>query len=198
MTRAELKAKAKEQLKGKVGKFFLCMLIIMGISMACGAIPVVGWIATIFVAPALSLGLVMVYLQVTKGENVEISNLFDGFSYTGKATWLNILIGFFTTLWTMLFYIPGIVKTYAYSMSYYILADNPELTAREALRKSKEITKGHKLDLFVLDLSFIPWILLVTITCGIAAIYVVPYMSLTIANFYNEIKEKPQTVIENQ
>ena len=196
MTRAQLKAKAKEQLKGKVGMFFLCLLIMIGISMACGAIPVVGWIASIFVTPALSLGLIKLYLHVTKGEEVEVGKLFDGFKSTGKATWLNILIGFFTYLWSLLFVIPGIVKSYAYSMAFYILAENSDMTAREALRKSKEITKGHKWDLFVLELSFIPWILLVTITCGIAAIYVVPYMDLTIANFYNEIKEKPQTVIE--
>lgn len=188
MTRSELKARAKEQLKGKVGMFFVCMLIIAGISAACGAIPVIGWGAAIFVMPALSLGYVFVYLEVSKGKDIEINNLFNGFRHMGKATWLNILIGVFTFLWTLLFYIPGIVKTYAYSMAFYVLADNPNMTAREALRTSKNITNGHKFDLFVLSLSFIPWLLLVLITCGIAAIYVVPYMCLTVTNFYNEIK----------
>ena len=75
-------------------------------------------------------------------------------------------------------------------MSFYILADNPELTAREALSKSKEMMNGHKWDLFVLQLSFFWWYLLVGITFGIAAIYVTPYISATTANFYNSIKEK--------
>ena len=198
MNRAELKAKAKAQLQGKVGKLFLCMLIIFAIGMACGFIPVLGWIASFIVTPALSVGLCLVYLGVTYGKDVEVSSLFNGFHYTGKALWLSILISVFTALWTMLCYIPGIVKSFAYSMAYYVLAENPNMTAREALSESKRITNGHKMDLFILGLSFIPWILLVTVTCGIAAIYVVPYMSLTTANFYHEIKGQPQveTVVE--
>ena len=73
-------------------------------------------------------------------------------------------------------------------MSYYILADNPELTAREALRKSKEMMVGHKLDLFILMLSFFGWYLLGAITFGIAYIYIIPYLNATMANFYNSIK----------
>lgn len=192
MNRAELKAKAKAQLQGKVGKFFLCMLIIFAIGMVCGVIPVFGWIASVIVTPALSIGLILVYLGVTYGKDVEISNMFNGFQYTGKALWLTILIGVFTFLWALLCYVPGIVKAISYSMSYYVLAENPNMTAREALNVSKRITNGHKMDIFVLGLSFIPWILLVTVTCGIAAIYVVPYMQLTITNFYHEIKDKAQ------
>lgn len=78
---------------------------------------------------------------------------------------------------------------YAYSMAPYILAENPEMSAKEALEKSKQITQGHKSELFVLQLSFLGWILLSAVTLGIASIYVVPYMSATVANFYNSIKE---------
>ena len=194
-SRAELKARAKAQLQGKIGKFFLCELIILAIGLACGFIPVVGWVASFIVTPALSVGLCLVYLNVTYGKDADIAQLFNGFQYTGKAVWLTVLIAVFTFLWTLLCYIPGFVKAYAYSMSYYILAENPNMTAREALNESKRITKGHKMDLFVLHLSFIPWLLLVTITCGIASIYVVPYMSLSVANFYHEIKGQPQ--VEN-
>ena len=73
-------------------------------------------------------------------------------------------------------------------MAPYILAENPELTARQALNLSKEITYGHKMELFVLDLSFIGWCLLGAITFGLAFIYVAPYMNATKANFYNAIK----------
>ena len=75
-------------------------------------------------------------------------------------------------------------------MAPYILADNPELTANEALSKSKEIMDGHKFDLFVLQLSFFWWYMLSAITFGIAYIYVIPYVSATTANFYNSIKEQ--------
>lgn len=189
MTRAELKTAAKEQIKGKIGILFVMVLIIFAIMIACYFIPVIGSIAAFVITPAFSLSLCMVYLKMTKKEEITVGNVFSGFSATGKALWLNILISIFTFLWTCLLIIPGIIKKYAYSMAFYILADNPELTAREALRKSKEIMNGHKWDLFVLQLSFFWWYLLSGITFGIAAIYVTPYISATTANFYNSIKE---------
>ena len=194
MTRAELKAKAKAQLKGKLGVVFLCYLIIVAISIVCAMIPVVGSIASFIISPALTLGLYLVYLDMTYGKNPEVTTLFKGFNYTGKALWLTILVAVFTFLWALLLYIPGIIKALSYSMSNFVLAENPDMTAREALNVSKRITKGHKMELFVLSLSFIPWILLVAFTFGIAAVYVVPYMELTITNFYHEIKDKEAVV----
>ena len=74
-------------------------------------------------------------------------------------------------------------------MSLFILAENPELTASEALAKSQSMMKGHKMELFILELSFIGWYFVVALTFGIAALYVAPYMQATMANFYNSIKE---------
>jgi len=199
-TRAEIKAQAKQQLKGKVWWLFLCTLIVSGLAMILGMIPFVGVIAVYVIAPPLSLGLIMVYLSVTYGEDVQINTLFDGFrnGYFGKSVLLFLMVIFFTMLWSFLFVIPGIIKAYSYSMSFYILAENPNMTAREALNESKEIMKGNKLNLFVLELSFILWILLVVVTFGIAAIYVEPYMQLTYVNFYHNIKRQPvaETVYE--
>ena len=188
MTRSELKSAAKEQIRGKIGILFVMTIVIFAIGLACAFIPVVGGIVSFIITPAFSLSLCMVYLRLTKNEDISVGNVFDGFSQTGRALWLNILISIFTTLWSLLFFIPGIIKSLAYSMAYYILADNPELTARQALSRSKELMNGHKMDLFILILSFIGWGLLVSFTFGIAAIYVVPYMSATVANFYNSIK----------
>ena len=189
MIRAELKSAAKEQIRGKIGILFVMFLIIFTISLVCTFIPLIGGIASFIITPAFSLSLCMIYLKLTRNENISVGNIFDGFNITGKALWLYILTAIFTFLWSCLLIIPGIIKSFAYSMSYYVLADNPELTAREALKKSQEIMNGHKFDLFVLGLSFIGWYFLVGITFGIAAIYVIPYMSATTANFYNSIKE---------
>lgn len=188
MTRAELKTAAKEQIKGKIGILFVMFLILFAIMFVCIFIPFIGNIATFIITPAFSLSLCMVYLKLTKKEDISVGDLFSGFSATGKALWLNIITAVFTFLWTLLLIIPGIIKQYSYSMAFYILADNPELTAREALSKSKEIMNGHKWDFFVLQLSFFWWYLLVGITFGIASIYVTPYISATTANFYNSIK----------
>ena len=76
-------------------------------------------------------------------------------------------------------------------MAFYILAENPDMTAREALNESKLIMNGHKLDFFVLQLSFILWALLTAVTFGIASIYVMPYQQLTFTNFYHNIKRQP-------
>ena len=91
---------------------------------------------------------------------------------------------------SLLLVIPGIIKVFSYAAAPFILADNPELTAREALSESKRIMDGHKFDLFVLQLSFFWWSILSAITFGIAYIYVVPYFQATMANFYNDIKDK--------
>ena len=191
LTRAELKQQAKEQLKGNSGMLVLCGVIYFAISMVLSMIPYVGAIATLFVIPPIYLGLFIVLLNVTYGEKVEVGTLFEPFSNCfGTSIIANLLVGIYTLGWTLLFIIPGLVKQYSYAMTFYILAENPNMTANEAITESRQIMNGHKLELFVLHLSFIPWILLSCITFGIAYVYVLPYMNLTITNFYHNIKRK--------
>ena len=90
----------------------------------------------------------------------------------------------------MLFVIPGIVKGLSYSMAHYVLADHPEMTARQALNESKRITQGHKGELFVLNLSFLGWQILASFTFGILYIWLIPYMQATVANFYRSLTAK--------
>ena len=181
MDRAELKRRAKEQIKGNIGTLFLCYLI-MGL-IACTGI---GGL----LIPALSIGMVTIYFGLTRGEKPTIPTLFSKIDLFGRALWLNILIGIFVYLWTLLLFIPGIIKAISYSLSPYILAERPELTAREALNESKRMTKGHKGEMFVLMLSFFGWGLLCMITFGIAFIYVMPYIQATMINYYNSIKDR--------
>lgn len=91
----------------------------------------------------------------------------------------------FTFLWALLLIVPGIIKSYEYRMIPYLLAENPELTVSEAFGMTKKIMDGNKMDTFVLDLSFFPWILLAAMTCGIlSVVYVAPYMALTNTELY--------------
>lgn len=202
-TRAEIKAQAREQLRGKVWMLFLVMVIMYAVLFPVslltqfeGAVAFVGVIGTYIITPPLSLGLIMVYLDVTYGDPVEISTLFKGFQRIGKSIALFLWMLLFILLWSCLFIIPGIIKSYSYSMAWYILAENPDMTAREALTESKIIMNGHKLDFFVLQLSFFFWALLIIVTFGIATIYVVPYQQLTFTNFYHNIKRQPAPVAE--
>ena len=91
----------------------------------------------------------------------------------------------FTVLWALLLIVPGIIKSYEYRMIPYLLAENPELSVSEAFGMTKKIMDGNKMDTFVLDLSFFPWILLAAMTCGIlSVVYVAPYMALTNTELY--------------
>lgn len=180
-TRSEIKQMAKQQISGNIGILFLCSLVIF-------LIMIPGSIVGFFIVPSFTVSVLMIYLNLAKGTRPEVGDIFKGFEVFGKALWLNIIMNFFITLWSLLFLIPGIIKSISYSMSFYILADNPTMTAREALNESKRIMHGHKWEYFVLGLSFIGWILLTCITFGLAGIYAMPYMNATYINFYNKIK----------
>lgn len=189
MDRSSIKAMAKQQIKGNVAMLFVISLIIFLISLVVNLVPLIGAIASIFViTPAFSLGLVMIYLNMTKGQKAAVSDLFSGFNHFWGAFKVIFLVGLFTTLWSLLFIIPGIIKSISYSQAMYILAENPEIGALEAINRSKQMMNGHKMDYFVLDLSFIGWALLGAVTFGIAYIWIIPYMSATFTNFYNSIK----------
>ena len=101
---------------------------------------------------------------------------------------LYVMMCLFIFLWMLLFFIPGIVKSLAYSMAPYLLLDHPEMGWKEALAESQRMMDGRKGRLFLLELSFIGWILLSALTCGILLIYVIPYMQMTIANYYRFLR----------
>lgn len=128
-------------------------------------------------------------LNAIRGFNPTWQSLYkEGFDRYGKYFVVAFLVRLFTALWTLLFIIPGIIKTFAWSQTDYIIHDNPNLSAKEAREISARMTDGYKADLFVLSLSFIPWILLSGITCGIALIYVLPYIFTVSAMYYENLK----------
>ena len=189
MERAQLKAQAKAQIKGNIGVLFLIMLVMGLVSGLAGMIPVAGYLATVIVlVPAFTLATVKIYLRLVNGTKPQVSDLFTEFSNFWAAFKVTFLTGLFTMLWSLLFYIPGIIKGLSYSQAMFIMAENPDITATEAINRSKAMMDGHKMELFVLMLSFIGWFFLIGITFGLAGIYVMPYLQATLTNFYNSIK----------
>ncbi len=192
MNRAELKAAAKSQIKGKVLILTLIALIIGLISgvagFILGFIPFGSLIGSIIITPAFALSTTRVYLNLFKGKTPEVKDAFSGFDDFWSAFKVTFLVGLFTFLWSLLFIIPGIIKSISYSMSTYILAENKGKSAKECIKESIAMTNGHKMDLFVLYLSFIGWGLLCIVTFGVAAIWVLPYMNATMANAYLSLK----------
>ena len=200
MNRAELKTKAKSQISGKIGILFVITLIISLISGVAGAIlsfiPAGSVISSVIITPAFVISVIRVYLNLVNGVQPSVGDAFSGFDDFWSAFKVTFLVGLFTFLWSLLFIIPGIIKSFSYSMSTYILAENKGKKALDCINESKAITNGHKMDLFVLGLSFIGWGFLCTITFGIAAIWVVPYMNATYANAYNSLK--PSVIVEEE
>lgn len=99
----------------------------------------------------------------------------------------NLLQWVLILLWTLLFIIPGIVASYSYAMTGYILAEDPDLTASQAIQRSKEMMRGNRWRLFCLQLSFIGWIILCLFTFGIGNLFLNPYQTAADAAFYREI-----------
>lgn len=188
MDRASMKAHAKEQIKGKI---LILLAITLIISVASGAISFilgpVGGIATLLIAGPIAYAQVFIYLGITnksrvpKVEDIIVGFKDDNFLRTFVA-YIRLVV--FTFLWSLLFWIPGIIKSISYSQMFYLLAEDDKLDPGEAQKQSMEMMEGHKWEYFVLGLSFIPWYLLCGITLGIASIWVVPYVQTTLAEYH--------------
>jgi len=162
MKAAQHKRTAKTALKGKwgaaIGVFFI-YTILSGIT---GVVPEDYWwlalIVIVFISGPLSVGYNWFHLDLLRMPNARIEVLFDGFS---KGFWRNVLapvlVGIFTGLWTLLLIIPGIIKSFSYSMTYYIMRDRPDLSVLEAITESRKLMDGKKANLFFLMLSYIWW-----------------------------------------
>lgn len=129
------------------------------------------------------------YLNHIRGFNPEWKSLYkEGIDNYGSYLVTGVLVNVFTVLWSLLFVVPGIIKSLAYSQAKYVIHDNPRLKGKEAIEISKRMTNGFKGDLFSMYLSFIGWYILVGLTGGILSIYVTPYVETTAAMYYENLK----------
>lgn len=196
----ELRESAWEHKRGQwgllAGIWFVYAVIVgaIGSLSATSIIPVIGSIivfvssvAVLLISGPFMLGLSKASLEVSEGKHTSFNKLFSGFKQFGAAFLLMILIDIFVFLWSLLLIIPGIIKAYSYSMSWFVLADRPDLTANEARKRSMYLMKGHKWRLFCLDFSFIGWYLLSILTLGILSFWVMPYHLTARAEFYQEL-----------
>lgn len=182
--RAALKQAAKEQLKGNLGTAIGVMLVFGIVALVSLALLGLGFL----ILGTLVFGFSSYFLNLKRKTDPGMGNLFSGFGIWGKTFGVGFFSMLFTWLWSLLFLIPGIIKAIGFSQAYFILKDNPELTGHQAVKKSEEMMKGHKGRYFVLLLSFFWWIILTEITAGLAGFYVIPYVNLTLANFYDDLK----------
>jgi len=133
-------------------------------------------------------GFCVYFLNLVRQEDVRLERLFDGYKDIVRIFLAYFISGIVICLGLALLIVPGIILSLAYSQVSFILKDNPEMSAVDALKKSREMMKGHKGEYFVLGLSFIGWILLAILTLGVGLIALEPYMYATMAHFYEDLK----------
>lgn len=205
----EIKKNARKNLKGKWHIMILITMLYSISGLILNLIPdkMNSWnsfydILNIIVDSLLVFGYRRIVLDVSRGKSIDISMLFKGCSKFLKALGFKIYIIILITLWSLLLVIPGFIAALSYSMTYFIWVDNPDIGINEAIEKSKEITEGHKLEIFSLLVSFLGWILLssapafiIKIWCpqlfyfvwSLGMIIVEPYIAVSLASMYKKL-----------
>ena len=197
---SELRAVSRTTLSGNWMMAALATLVYLLIAGGVSSIPVAGSVLAIIITYPLAYGFAILFLDLFReGKPIDIGKLFDGFKDFGRVWGTLILVAIYTILWTCLLIIPGIVKSYSYALTPFILKDEPELKYNAAIEKSMRMMDGYKMKLFLLDLSFIGWMilsactfgigdLLSILTLGIGLLFLQPYMNTARAAFYEDLK----------
>ena len=190
-----LRNQAYEALRGKwtpavVTSLVFCILL--GVAVSLSRVNALLYlIAYLGGASIVAIGMLYACWDLfTKGTLPEAGALFAPFKQYARTVGAVLLVFVYTLLWTLLLVIPGIIKAYSYSMTFYILRETPEMTAGDAITASQKMMDGPKMDLFLLSLSFIGWAILASITFGIGYLWLIPYIYTAYAAFYETLKKE--------
>ena len=183
-----LMANARNSLRGFWGLAIGALIIYILVFCVLGFFPVFGTIATYIIVGPMTVGGVRFTLAVSRKGRPEIGQLFSGFDRFGTHLAAYLLQTIFVALWTLLLIIPGIIAALSYSMTYFIIAEDSSISASDAITKSKKMMKGNKWKLSCLGFRFIGWLLLAILSFGIGFLWVGPYMYVSYAQFYDDLK----------
>jgi uncharacterized membrane protein len=183
----DLMTQARESLKERWGLAVGGNVIYLVLFMLIQPIPHVGWIGGLIIGGPLIFGWSTFFLFLSRRQEARLSQLFDGFNYFVNVLKAYLFMSLFVLLWTLLFFIPGLVAGLSYSQTFFILADNPQMDGKEALNKSKSLMVGNRWRLFFLFWRFFGWFLLGILSLGIGFLWIIPYLATTLAHFYNDL-----------
>ena len=157
----------------------------------------IGLVLFILALP-LTWGFQTLFLGAVRGGDATAKDMFEGYNKElfSRVLTTTLLYYVYVFLWSLLLLIPGCIKSYSYAMTPYILKDNPEMKNNAAIEESMRMMDGHKLELFLLDLSVIGWAILSILTCCIGFLWLVPYMNMARVNFYEDLKKASVEVKE--
>lgn len=153
----------------------------------------------IFVGLPLGLGISASFLSFVRGSELKLENMFCAFSSPlyFRSVILGVLTAVYTSLWSLLLIVPGIIKVLSYSMAPYILLDNPDMSGEEAICASMKMMDGHKMDLFLIWLGYFGLVIVSAMLLFIPMLWLYPYYMSVFAKFYEELKaEHPAIVVE--
>lgn len=190
---ATYKNRAVASLTGKWGTsaiLTLIMGVVLYVPVFCvslAAIDGLGNIVSLLLLP-LTWGYALFFLKVARAQSADYGTLFEGFKDYLRIFLTMLLQNIYTFLWMLLLIVPGVIKSYSYSMTNFILADDAEIKYDAAIEKSMRMMQGHKMELFLLDLSMIGWYLLSLLTLGIGFLFLGPYVTTAHAHFYEDLK----------
>ena len=178
------KNEAVHSLEGKWGSSAVLVLVsgVLGLAFSY----LLYGIPSILLLP-MSWGVAVAFLEVSRGNNPDLGWLTRGYSRFSEVFLTMLLREIYVGLWALLLIVPGIVKSYSYAMTPYILQDDPDCKYDAAICRSMSMMQGHKMDLFLLDLSFIGWAILCLLTLGIGFLFLTPYWHTARAKFYEEL-----------
>lgn len=208
-TNQDYKNAALAALKGNWAQAVICTIVLVLIALACNlgsvltslfgdsntpglTLLIIGYVCLLLVYVPLSLGFYNSFKTLLEtGDNRLTDNMFSlGFKNWLRNTGGMLLMCLYVILWAFLFYIPAFIMSYAYMMTPFILADRPDLSVNQAIKESKRMMKGHKFDLFCLQLSFAGWYILAILTAGIGLFWLTPYITAATAEFYRDLKSE--------
>jgi len=184
----EIRAAARKALSGHWSQPVLTTLVFTLITGAAASIPLAG----LLVVCPLEFGFMLCFLRMMRGEDSSemVGDQFKVFNQYGRYLGGSLLVFLYTFLWSLLLIVPGIIKSYAYSMTPYVMNDHPEMDSDECIHESRMMMQGYKWKLFCMDLSFIGWALLCILTLGIGFLWLQPYIENSHAKFYDELKAR--------
>lgn len=191
-TSSEYKNQALDALQGRWTEavvatiVYICAISVVSVLLMYVVGEWLGYIYYVAMMPMI-FGLTVYFLYVARHQSANWERVFDGFRDYKKVFLTMLLQCVYISLWSLLLIVPGIIKMYSYAMTYYVMRDNPELSKNAAIERSMAMMEGHKMDLFLLDLSMIGWFILSYITLGIGFIFLLPYVLTAHACFYEDL-----------
>ena len=195
MVAKDFRQAAWQKMSGNWGVYALINLIILVISSVCDSLTY-GILFIILTGP-FTLSIAYCSLNVSNNQEIKVEDAFIGFQDFVRSFLAYIINSIFIFLWSLLLIIPGIIKTLSYSMTFFILQEDTNISANDARKLSMEMMNGYKWKLFCLYFSFIGWILLSILTFGILFLWISSYMDVAKAEFYKNIKAEKGITVGN-